>query len=602
MKITVTIVSLILSISCFSQINLRIGQLPSGPGSSTTIAGSGLAKANDTLKLADSIRTRINTNQTNIATLIPVQTGNNGKYITTNGSALSWGVGTGTAQKQDSLNWYLPETYGAVGDGTTDDAPAFNAMMAAMPTNSTISLSGKTYALNSTWFVTKNVKIVGSGIGSIFKCGVNNIVMIKVSADYVTMKDFFMYNLNTPTSGCAIKIDSSVAHPNPIAKFTMDNIVINQFFNNVEAINAYGWTMTNCQINFVNYGVKISSAVVDAGDSHISGCTFAPRATFTGVAAIYQTNSGGLRVVNNKFNYNSSTKYQYAYYGSPMTGTGDLIIVGNSFENCTKSAIFLSVSPANTFVNTVISGNQFSNLTAGTRPDIQIEATRAISIQGNIFTKTIGCDTAILLTGVTSTNIHNSYDTYGVPVYYSGSNSSIYGDDVGAKYRVQSYSSNGLARGSATITDSANIASITTPTYGQIYPSNYMNSATGNAQLSFGSNLTGGVAGVELAFINSNIAANGFSFIQQTAVNTGTHIMRLKSNGYVGIGTANPLAILDLTSTTRGMLPPRMTSAQRDAITSKGTGETIYCTDCTATDASTGVMQTYNGSTWKNNW
>jgi hypothetical protein len=31
-------------------------------------------------------------------------------------------------------------------------------------------------------------------------------------------------------------------------------------------------------------------------------------------------------------------------------------------------------------------------------------------------------------------------------------------------------------------------------------------------------------------------------------------------------------------------------------------GSTIYCTDCTATDASTGVMQTWNGSAWKNNW
>lgn len=32
------------------------------------------------------------------------------------------------------------------------------------------------------------------------------------------------------------------------------------------------------------------------------------------------------------------------------------------------------------------------------------------------------------------------------------------------------------------------------------------------------------------------------------------------------------------------------------------TGLTIFCTNCTATDASTGVMQTWNGSAWKNNW
>lgn len=31
-------------------------------------------------------------------------------------------------------------------------------------------------------------------------------------------------------------------------------------------------------------------------------------------------------------------------------------------------------------------------------------------------------------------------------------------------------------------------------------------------------------------------------------------------------------------------------------------GLTVYCSDCTATDASTGVTQTYNGTTWKNYW
>ncbi len=66
--------------------------------------------------------------------------------------------------------------------------------------------------------------------------------------------------------------------------------------------------------------------------------------------------------------------------------------------------------------------------------------------------------------------------------------------------------------------------------------------------------------------------------------------------------TLKPSVALDVQSTTKGFLPPVMTAAQRNAISSPVAGLTVYCTDCTATDASTGVIQTYNGSTWKNNW
>ena len=48
----------------------------------------------------------------------------------------------------------------------------------------------------------------------------------------------------------------------------------------------------------------------------------------------------------------------------------------------------------------------------------------------------------------------------------------------------------------------------------------------------------------------------------------------------VGIGTATPAASakLDITSTTQGLLPPRMTTTQRDAITSPAEGLVIYNT------------------------
>ena len=65
-------------------------------------------------------------------------------------------------------------------------------------------------------------------------------------------------------------------------------------------------------------------------------------------------------------------------------------------------------------------------------------------------------------------------------------------------------------------------------------------------------------------------------------------------DGNVGIGTTSPDAksVLDLTSTTKGLLPPRMTTTQRDAISSPPAGLTIYNT-------STNKLNFYSGSAWE---
>jgi len=66
----------------------------------------------------------------------------------------------------------------------------------------------------------------------------------------------------------------------------------------------------------------------------------------------------------------------------------------------------------------------------------------------------------------------------------------------------------------------------------------------------------------------------------------------------IGIGTATPAssAKLDVTSTNKGFLPPRMTNIQRDAIVSPVPGLQIWCTN----RGLYGETQVHNGSTWVN--
>jgi len=68
----------------------------------------------------------------------------------------------------------------------------------------------------------------------------------------------------------------------------------------------------------------------------------------------------------------------------------------------------------------------------------------------------------------------------------------------------------------------------------------------------------------------------------------------LESHSQVGIGTNSPDAssILDLTSTTQGILTPRMTTAQRIAISSPADGLLVFDTDVN-------VFYFYSGGNWK---
>ncbi|MDO7852979.1 glycine-rich protein, partial [Hymenobacter convexus] len=73
----------------------------------------------------------------------------------------------------------------------------------------------------------------------------------------------------------------------------------------------------------------------------------------------------------------------------------------------------------------------------------------------------------------------------------------------------------------------------------------------------------------------------------------GTELMRIQGNGSVGIGMGAPdaSAALDVNSTTKGLLPPRLNTTQRNAIASPAAGLTIYNTN-------TKKLNTWNGTSW----
>ena len=94
-------------------------------------------------------------------------------------------------------------------------------------------------------------------------------------------------------------------------------------------------------------------------------------------------------------------------------------------------------------------------------------------------------------------------------------------------------------------------------------------------------------------------AATAIGFYVASSVNTttGTELCRLKSSGLRVGGSGNPdaAAILECTSTTQGLLVPRMTTVQKSAISSPPAGLVIF-------DTGTGKLECFDGSNWQAAW
>ena len=103
---------------------------------------------------------------------------------------------------------------------------------------------------------------------------------------------------------------------------------------------------------------------------------------------------------------------------------------------------------------------------------------------------------------------------------------------------------------------------------------------------------------------NSQSTYNGTAYVTYTPpASTGWYLSggtndagsnktgKIYRTGNVGIGTNNPQAALDVSSSTQGVLFPRMTTAQRTAINTPATSMLVFDTDL-------GEYYVYAGSAW----
>jgi uncharacterized protein (TIGR02145 family) len=132
------------------------------------------------------------------------------------------------------------------------------------------------------------------------------------------------------------------------------------------------------------------------------------------------------------------------------------------------------------------------------------------------------------------------------------------------------------------------------------------NTAMGNASLT---TITTGSLNTALGYnanVNTGIQTNATALGANTRVDCDNCMVLGSVDGIngatsgvnVGIGTTSPNASaqLDVSSASKGFLPPRMTASQRQAIANPAAGLMIWCTNC----GTIGEWQGFNGYSWVN--
>ena len=109
-------------------------------------------------------------------------------------------------------------------------------------------------------------------------------------------------------------------------------------------------------------------------------------------------------------------------------------------------------------------------------------------------------------------------------------------------------------------------------------------------------NVTGTITGSVTGSMNPDLTLGSVFFQGASGIaQDNANLFWDDTNNALGLGTIVPAttSILDLTSTDKGFLPPRMTTVQKNAIVSPATGLTIF-------DSTLNKLNVYNGTTWKN--
>jgi len=495
---------------------------------------------------------------------------------------------------------------------TTDAAGGGSIAIGYQALRTENSLASKTYAntiigygaLSSAGMTSAATSDTALGYKALFsnQTGSNNTVMGSNSATAVTTA-----SSNTAIGNQALGRTTTGSTNTAVGSQALIGAVSNSLFGSVGVGVLSGAALTTGGYETL-IGYNAGSSIT-SGNSNVAIGSAVASTTLT-------TGSNNILIGNDSTTdtFSSSTSSAIAIGFGAKAGTGDIAIgyqanltpVADNTGNIAIGSQVMSATLTTAAINNTVVGNQAGKiLTSGSQNTFfgsgaGVSATTAI---GDV------------LVGYSASTI-SGINSFSVVV---GSLARAHANSVSVGASVNGGSANGGSNNTSVGYSAAynlgvttgNVAIGSTAMYG-----NNANRISGGSNTVVGSNaayflqgtsanntiLGAAVASTTLTTGSNNVLIGTGSAVDTPTATTnnflnignliyGTSIGTAATPGNVGIGTTTPQGLLDIYSTTKGMLSPRMTTAQRNAISSPATGLTIYNTD-------TLEMETYNGATY----
>ena len=265
--------------------------------------------------------------------------------------------------------WFNVRDYGAVGDGSTDDAQAFDDAILALNTAGSgvlyVPASPTAYlvsrALDS---ITVPCTLMGdgietltapAGIASLITCSSATAQVFTFTVGGVSIRDIALRNTSAgATAGGALALTNGTAA-------VFQAVEIRNFYTAIDIQLGARWHMADCTIHhFTKYGVRQRNATdPDDGDWTMVGCQITSTvATSQADACVRIESGGGGKIVNCKMGGATVTRGIDAVAATGVTTT-ILLITNVSIENMDEDAIHLETTGTGSYGMLQVTNCQF---------------------------------------------------------------------------------------------------------------------------------------------------------------------------------------------------------------------------------------------------